>query len=415
MGDVDRKHAERLMQKAGLDALALFQPEAFRYVVGASAGVATMWGRAGGAVALVPADASARLGAVVSDHAAGYIVEKVPSVDLRIHRIWIDTVDMAGAEAVADIDSLYNSSGVTGPRPETFDRVASFNLLFDLLKERNLAGGRIGVDLEFMPAVDFEALKRAVPKVQWVDGSEVLRRLRAVKTPVEIERLRKAATAAEGGLARMVQNIRPGAYLSELSAEWKIGAQDAAKANGFSLSGHWDFISVGPNLSDMSAVVAPGVLIKADVGTLVDGYSSDSARTFSYGPPSRLAQDIFKALEAAFAAGLEEIKPGNNFGAVHQAMLSSMHRDGFGEYYRGHFGHSVGGSVGIEEWPFFSAGNPEVIEPNMVVALEAPFYGQNFGALMIEDQFLVTSTGLDCMNSMPRGLRNVAGDTQNHS
>jgi Xaa-Pro aminopeptidase len=156
-------------------------------------------------------------------------------------------------------------------------------------------------------------------------------------------------------------------------------------------------------------------LIKADVGTLVDGYSSDSARTFSYGPPSRLAQDIFKALEAAFAAGLEEIKPGNNFGAVHQAMLSSMHRDGFGEYYRGHFGHSVGGSVGIEEWPFFSAGNPEVIEPNMVVALEAPFYGQNFGALMIEDQFLVTSTGLDCMNSMPRGLRNVAGDTQSQS
>ena len=117
---------------------------------------------------------------------------------------------------------------------------------------------------------------------------------------------------------------------------------------------------------------------------------------------------MFAALENAFAAGLEKIRPGNTFGAVHQAMLSSMRRDGFGEYYRGHFGHSVGGSVGIEEWPFFSADNPELIEADMVVALEAPFYGQNFGALMIEDQFLVTPSGAECMNVLPRDLRDLS-------
>ncbi|MCJ9671336.1 aminopeptidase P family N-terminal domain-containing protein, partial [Neorhizobium sp. SHOUNA12B] len=58
MSDIDRRHAERLMARAGLDALVIFQPEAFRYAVGAPAGVATMWGRAGAAIALVPADAS---------------------------------------------------------------------------------------------------------------------------------------------------------------------------------------------------------------------------------------------------------------------------------------------------------------------------------------------------------------------
>jgi Xaa-Pro aminopeptidase len=409
MGDIDRKRAERLMQAAGLDALVLFQPEAFRYAIGAPAGVATMWGRAGAAIAIVPADPSVSTAAVASDHAAAMILEKAPSVDLRIHRIWIDRVDMTGAETIADIDPLYTRSGLAGPRPETFDRAASFNLLFDLLKERNLATGRIGVDLEFMPAADFEALKHALPNIQWADGSEVLRRLRAIKTPREVERLRRAASAAEGGLTRMMEFIKPGASASDLSAAWKAGAQDRAKTHGFALSGHWDFISVGPDLSDMSAIVKPGALIKADVGTLVDGYSSDGARTFSYGQAAPLAQDIFKALEAAFAAGLEEIKPGNSFGAVHQAMLISMRRDGFGEYYRGHFGHSVGGSVGIEEWPFFSADNPEIIEVDMVVALEAPFYGENFGALMIEDQFLVTPTGVEGMNTMPRGLFDTSG------
>lgn len=408
MSDIDRKRAERLMVEAGLDALVLFQPEAFQYAIGAPAGVATMWGRAGAAIALVPADALSPLGAIASDHAAGGVRQKASGVDLRTHRIWIDTVDLLGVEDPAGIDAAYRGAGVGGARPETFDRATCFHLLSDLLNERGLVGGKIGVDLEFMPAADFEALKLAIPQVQWADGSLLLRRLRSIKTPLEIARLKRAAHAAEGGLKRMMEAIRLDASVTDLSEAWQSGAQDAAKAGGFTLSGHWDFISIGPNLSDGKARVTSGALIKADVGTLVEGYSSDSARTFTYGPASPLAREVFKALETAFYAGLEQIRPGNAFAAVHDAMLRSMRRDGFGEYYRGHFGHSVGGGVGIEEWPFFSASNHEVIAADMVVALEAPFYGQNFGALMIEDQFLVTPHGTECMNSLSRGLIDLA-------
>ncbi|WP_420963233.1 M24 family metallopeptidase [Brucella sp. IR073] len=403
MSDIDRKRAEQLMRQAGLDALVLFQPEAFRYAIGAPAGVATMWGRAGAAIALVPAYAAASLAAVVSDHAGAAIRKTAPDVDLRTHRIWIDMLDITGAGSIGAINEAYRRAGNTRPRPETFDRSAAFGLLGDILKERGLDRARIGADLEFVPAADFEALKRALPHVLWVDGSEVLRRLRAVKTAREIERLRNAARAAEAGLVSMAAAVKSGVSVGELSSAWKEGAYAA----GVRLSGHWDYISVGPDLSDMSARVTPGALIKADVGTLVEGYSSDGARTFTYGAAPPLACDIFKALENAFAAGLEEIRPGNCFGAVYAAMLASMRKDGFSEYYRGHFGHSVGGSVGIEEWPFFSAGNPEIILPGMVVALETPFYGQGLGALMIEDQFLVTDNGAECMNTLPRGLIDV--------
>ncbi|MGV1903536.1 M24 family metallopeptidase [Agrobacterium sp. 22-3674b3] len=408
MGDIDRGRAQQLMGEAGMDALVLFQPEAFRYAVGAQAGVATMWGRAGSAIALVPADAASRLAAVVSDHAAPLVEKAAPDVDLRRHRIWIDMVDMSGVENVSQVDGAYRRNNSGGQRPETFDRAACFVLLADLLQERGLSAARIGADLEFMPATDFSALREATPAVNWVDGSTVLKRLRAVKSVREIELLRRAAAAAEAGLVEMAAAVRPGVALSQLSNSWKAGAQSHALKSGFSLSGHWDYISVGPALSDMTAVVAPGALIKADVGTLVDGYSSDGARTFSWGPVSPLAANIFKALEAAFASGLEAIRPGNTFGAVHAAMLASMRKDGFSEYYRGHFGHSVGGGVGIEEWPFFSHDNEEVILPGMVVALEAPFYGEGLGALMIEDQFLVTTAGAECVNSLPRTLRDLS-------
>lgn len=407
MSDIDRHRAGRLMNEAGIDALVLFQPEAFRYAIGAPAGVATMWGRAGAAIAFVPAEVEAGLAAIVSDHQEATVRRQSPDVELRSHRIWIDMLDVTGAETVKQIDDAYRRCGISGPRPETFDRDAVFGLLGDLLRQRGLSDARLGVDLEFMPAADFAVLKTLLPQANWLDGSTVLRRLRAVKTPIEIGRLRHAAAAAEAGLITMAQAIRPGASLPELSAAWKAGAQAAAASGGFALSGHWDYISVGADLSDMAALVTPGALIKADVGTLIDGYSSDGARTFTYGPPCRLATDVFKALHTGFHAGLEQIRPGNCFGAVHAAVLQSMRRDGFGEYYRGHFGHAVGGSVGIEEWPFFSADNPEIIEANMVVALEAPFYGQGLGALMIEDQFLVTEAGSQSMNNLPRDLIDV--------
>lgn len=414
MTDIDRHHAERLMQQAGIDALALFQPEAFRYAVGAPAGVAMMWGRAGPAIALVPADRGSRIAAVASDHAAGQIRKAAPDVDLATHRIWIDMVDLSALTDRTDVDmatvnAAYRAQGRSGLRPETFDRSTCFSLLGDILHARGLAQGRIGVDLEFMPAADFEHLKRILPEARFIDGSEILRRLRAVKSPREIERLRRAAMAAEGGLSWLAEAVVPGVSLGDLSAAWKAGAQATAAAGGFALSGHWDFISVGPDLADMNAVVTPGALIKADVGTLVDGYSSDGARTFCFGPPAPLAQRIFTALENAFAAGLGVLKPGNSFGAVHAAMTASMRKDGFTDYFRGHFGHSVGGSVGIEEWPFFSANSPEPILPGMVVALEAPFYAQGLGALMIEDQFLVTESGVEPMNRLPRGLRDLSG------
>lgn len=408
MSDIDRQYAQQLMEEAGLAALVLFQPEAFRYATGAPAGVATMWGRAGSAIALVPSHATTSIAAVASDHAADAIRRLAPEVELRTHRIWIDMVDLTGVETMQQVDDAYRRSGVAGSRPETFDRSVCFGLLGDLLKERGLDRERIGVDLEFMPAADFEALRRALPQVTWLDGSLAFRRLRMVKTPREIQRLRRATKAAEAGLVRMASAVKPGTTLPELSAAWKAGANAAAIEDGYALSGHWDFISVGPDLSDMSAVVTPGALIKADVGTLVDGYSSDGARTFTYGPASPLAREVFKALENAFAAGLEKLRPGNSFGAVHAAMLAAMRKSGFGEYYRGHFGHSVGGGVGIEEWPFFSSDNQEILRPNMVVALEAPFYGQGLGALMIEDQFLVTETGVECMNALPRGLRDLS-------
>ncbi len=404
MSDLDRVRAERLMRAVGIDALVLFQPEAFRYAIGTYAGVATMWGRAGSAIAVVPSDPAATLAAVISDHAAAGLAILRQSVDIRTHRIWIDGVALTGQETIADIDTAYRHMDNTGSRPETFDQEACFRLLADILTERGLDKAVLGGDFSFLPTTDFDRLKKALPHATWKDASDILLRLRVLKNPIEIERLRRAARAAEAGLRSLASAVKPDASLRALSAAWRQGALDEGTARGFGLSGHWDYISAGPDLTNAGATVKPGFLIKADVGTLVEGYSSDGARTFVLGQPDALATDLHAILHEAFLAGLEQIRPGRRFGDVHAAMLARFRKNGLTEYYRGHFGHSVGGNAGIEEWPFFSNGNDELIEQNMVVALETPFYAQGFGALMIEDQFLVTETGTECMNNLPREL-----------
>ena len=71
-----------------------------------------------------------------------------------------------------------------------------------------------------------------------------------------------------------------------------------------------------------------------------------------------------------------------------------MWDQGFETYARGHFGHGVGASIWSEEWPFISADSDAVLEPGMVMAFETPWYIDGLGGFIIEDQVLITETGV---------------------
>ncbi|ESZ00221.1 hypothetical protein X737_39055 [Mesorhizobium sp. L48C026A00] len=81
-----------------------------------------------------------------------------------------------------------------------------------------------------------------------------------------------------------------------------------------------------------------------------------------------------------------------------------MHARGFDMYCRGHFGHGLGASVFVEEWPFIAADEPTEIEPGMVLAYELPWYIRGLGAFMLEDQFIVGAQSVDACWTLPREL-----------
>lgn len=410
MSELDRPRASRLMRAQGIDALLLFQPEAFRWATGLDAGVAAMWRRGGASVALVPSDASEAIAAILSDHALHFGAAPRSAIELITHPIWIDYVDFsprAGGDPVAGVEAAYRAQALGGPRPESFDRARVIELIGELLACRHLGRARVGVDLEFLPAADFAALCTALPEVDFVDGSEVLRRLRAIKTAREITCLRQANAASEAGLVRLAAEAAAGMARSDLERLWREGAAAAACAGGFAISGERAGIAVGPNLLAPDPVLAPGDLIKADMGIAVDGYLSDGTRSYTLGAPAPSVTRLFSVIEEAFEAGLAALRPGAAFCEVHAAVLATTRRLGLPDYHRGHFGHSIGASCGSEEWPFISAQNGDEIAPGMVLAFEVPFYHHGHGAMMIEDQLLVTETGIEVMNVLPRGLGRI--------
>jgi Xaa-Pro dipeptidase len=406
---LDRARAQTLMQEVGIDALILLSPEAFRYATGAPPGVATMWRRAGAVAVLVPADAGLPEMAVASDLFAPGFRAVSHITDLRESPIWVEALDAEGfdIDAPAAPQIAAHRAAHPGPaaRPSTFDASQTYAHLRDALAEKGLSQARIGVEMAAVSAEDLPVLQRSLAGLTLVDATRVIQRLRAIKAPEEVARLRQAVTLAETGIHAVQAAMRPGISRDALAGVWS----DTIRANvtGLHLTSAWEYISVGRNPWGGNAVAEPGDLIKVDVGCLIDGYTSDTGRTFVVGQPPRAAAEVHAALMAGFQAGFAQLTPGTPLSEVHRATTKAICVHGFDSYARGHFGHGLGTGPGSEEWPFIAADSTETVTPGMVLAFECPWYITGLGGFIIEDQVEITPEGPVTMNTLSRDLISV--------
>ena len=409
---LDRARASSLMEKTGLDALLLLSAESFTYATGAPAGVATMWRRAGAVAAVVPADPALSPAAVVTDLFEAAFRAASPITDIRINPTWVETGDIRGLDrdALSPEALLREAWARQGrpagfQRPETFDASEGFRLAEELLAAHGLEKGRIGVELDSLSVIDFRHLSKVLPDAELVDASDLVRRLKMIKSVVEIGHLRTAVELSEAGIVALRETVSIGVSRDALAAAWESGVRaEAARRDIRNLTGLWEYVSVGQNPWTKGGVVAAGDLIKVDVGCLIAGYTSDTGRTFVCGTPSPLQARLFDVLQGAYHAGLALLKPGVAMSEVHRVTTEAMAKVGFPGYTRGHFGHGLGASLGSEEWPFLSRQSDVMLEPGMVLAFETPWYVDGVGGLIIENQLLITPEGHEIMNRLPYGL-----------
>jgi Xaa-Pro dipeptidase len=382
------------MAEQGMDALVLAQPESIKYATGAFPGVASFWRRAGAAFVLVPADAGSPLVAIVGDLQAKAFQDQSGIADTRSHRIWVETDRYPKPDLVKPS---------MAPRPAQYSLAASLNLLRDVLGERRLLNARIGLEMGFVPAADFPAFT-ALP-VEWADCTRLVERLRAAKCATEIVHLRNGAEYAQAGLAHLTEEIMPGMTAARMTEIWKAGANAEAERRGHPPpQSAWAYIAVGGDGFAPGGPARNSDIIKIDVGCVIAGYSSDGGRTAVLGTANSDAVKIYDALHRAFDAGFALLKPGTPLKEIYFATATAMWDQGFKTYGRGHFGHGVGASIWSEEWPFIAAESDAVLEPQMVLAFETPWYIDGLGGFIIEDQVLITKSGCEVMAPSPRHM-----------
>lgn len=358
IADIDRLRAARIMRERGLDAIVLAKPESFRWATGAPPGVAAFFRRAGAALALVPADTGLPVSAVCTELFAPATRKALGEDQVFTHPDWVETADIRpwadSAENIAQLVTRAHRAAGRQPgfqRPAAYDATAAFEALKDLLQRERLLKARIGLDLDFWPAADYSFLRARLPQTRWRDASEAVAQIKVIKSATELDRLSQAASLAEAGLQAALRIIQPGVHRDEIADAWREGARRAAAERGARLTGLWEYITVGPLPWAGGGAIGSGDILKFDVGCLIDGYSSDSGRTFCLHHASARAHSIMAALDEAFQCGLGALRPGYLLSDVHARASAAMKRAGFDTFSRGHWGHSLGHDTFCEVAP----------------------------------------------------------------
>lgn len=395
--------------QAGLRGYIASTPSNVTYVSGYSSYFLTNWWRMHGTVMVViDGEGGGAPSLILGDPEEASAREAAPNCGVYAYPMWTETRDLEG---------IRQDPGPERPRPTQWREDDIDTLLRDALERHNLMFGRVGADLRDIPQRSYERLRRVAPDVEWVDMTEEMYEIRAVKWPFEVARLRAAAELAEAGMMHAARHARVGADLQYFRSYFYEGVAMAVR-NGPQYADFSD-VWVIPGMGSQSTIsstrstdggMKEGDLLKFDCGTVVNGYRSDHGRTFVLGKPSREARRLYDSLLAAHQVAIEQMKPGRPVSVVYRAAAQHMHSCGYPGYRRGHFGHSLGLDSFHEEPPFLGPDESTPLLEGMVFAVEVPFYGADVGPIMLEDLVIIASNGAEYLTSLPRQLMPAGPD-----
>ncbi|MGD8470871.1 MAG: Xaa-Pro peptidase family protein [Desulfobacteraceae bacterium] len=284
----------------------------------------------------------------------------------------------------------------------------------------------IGMELDILPANAYFNYQRLFEDKNLVDISHLIRTVKAVKSPYEIELIRRAA-----GLSDEVAGCVPGllregmtelalAGLVEAEAR-KRGHQGIVRMRLWGSETFYGHLMAGPSSAVPSFLssptggtgVSPAVAqgpsfrpIQRNEPVLVDyvfalnGYYSDHARIFSLGKPDQELMTAHMAMLDVQELIKKAAKPGAKSGDLYDLALERTRELGYDKYFMGagkerirFVGHGIG--VELDDYPFLAAGQQLELQENMTLALEPKLIFPGKGVVGIENTHVVTHDGLE--------------------
>jgi Xaa-Pro dipeptidase len=270
------------------------------------------------------------------------------------------------------------------------------------VRDAGLASGTIAYDERGIFPENLEAIRRLLPSASFVPGSDLLRRIRAVKTAEEQARLRRSSEITESGIDAALEIAAEGVRESDLVEAFEQQVLSAGARLRFAQIAFGERGATGYVMNRNARLTATDI-VRFDVGCSYRGYASDIARNFSIAEPPAKAQRLHAAMLAGEEAAVAALKPGRPVREVVQAAINTIREAGVEGYDRHHVGHGLG--LDVYDFPILTSATDDLVETGMVVAVETPYYELGFAGLHPEDGVVVTAAGGEYLTGSSRRLR----------
>lgn len=264
---------------------------------------------------------------------------------------------------------------------------------------------RLGFEAEHTSVRAHERLRALLSdRVELVASIGLVERMRAVKEPDEIARIKAAAALADAAFERVVGDGLAGRTEREIA----LALETDMRARGADRAAFDAIVAAGPHgalphAQPRDRQVTSGDMVVIDWGAQLDGYCSDCTRTVAVGDPGGEASEIYKLVLEAQLAGVRAVAAGRGTREVDGVARQVIESGGHGPQ----FGHGLGHGVGLDihEAPTLSPRAPnQELESGNVVTIEPGIYLPGRFGVRIEDLVVVARGGSETLTSIDKQL-----------
>lgn len=289
-----------------------------------------------------------------------------------------------------------------GEDPDTW--LAAFR---QAAKAANLDQRKVGVEPGRLRFLELRFLEAAAEEAQFLSAEETLAALRMQKDGSELAAMRKAAQIAQQGLRNALASFKVGMTERELAGELTIQLLRAGSDSELPFT---PIVSGGPNSANPHSTptdrpLQEGDLLVIDWGAAYDGYISDITRTFAIGEVEPELSRIAQIVKDANQAGRQAVRPGAKAEEVDRAARTVIEEAGYGRFFFHRTGHGLG--MESHEPPYMRAGNTMKLAAGMTFTVEPGIYISERGGVRIEDDVVVTESGVESLTDLPRDLQTL--------
>jgi Xaa-Pro aminopeptidase len=268
-------------------------------------------------------------------------------------------------------------------------------VLADLLRDLGLADARVAIETDYVPVRDADELRTLLPGVRWEAAGPLFDRTRMIKTPREVDVMRRVSRLTDRAIGEAFASVRAGDTELDLAgavtgALYRFGAE------------HFKLLIVAsgersrlPNVGPTDRALRPGDLIRLEVFGVVQGYHAGVCRTGVVGHATAEAERIWATFVRCRDLLADAIRPGASSSGVYRAFLEVFGELGYDPI--SFVGHGIG--LHLHEEPYLGSTGEWTLEAGMVLGVEPLVYGPAFG-LQMKDVLAVTETGSERLSDV---------------